>query len=368
MDVKIDFHDKKKMAQKAYDKYPNDRYINFLRQMFVDKEERFTKAGAIWMFNFYKKVNSIVFSLSLIFFSKVICTNPDNTYTHVLDNDNFITYYLALPNASHFPITIIFQGSQSESAFSIFSKFKEKVLQNKSALLVIEKPGIESTNINKQKYIAQNNVRKRVSDAGTIIERLRTVAGFNGFLIIMGGSEGSTVASLVASDYQDQVQALVLLATGSLAIPFEEQVPYNIATNLTTEFRFLPFKPIYWLTKKYCAYKFNQIRKKPLSATDTALGEYSHYWWTSILEATNSVMERIKQSTFPVLIAYGEKDDPSGSNKQLALKLRTEGYNHIDFNCYPGLNHTFEDSSRKNYKEKVVDDCLQWIQKRTGND
>lgn len=164
---------------------------------------------------------------------------------------------------------------------------------------------------------------------------------------MVGGSEGTLVASALAEQLQDQVIALLLFA-GVGFEPFQEAV-INAIQNMPWHKR--------WYVR-LCAGSDQDIRnqfhimQENSTSTKMCAGQTYQYW----ADMQERSLKGILDLKMPIYYMMGSKDELFQSSKKLQETALQNGNRHITFVWYDALGHEMGDSF-----DKVMSDAREWL-------
>ena len=306
-------------------------------------------------------------SLSIIIFfllineytsSQVLLSNP---ICIEREDGSVIQYYLELNNKNaHEPRTLFLflQGSDYNSVRGLPSLNIIKSIYPNADVLTIEKYGITdtlsySTQIRgalSDDYAKFDTPLQRVYDAERVIEILWNNYNYDS-LIVLGGSEGATVAYILASESQ-RVNATITIGGGGRF--FMDDVICSIeATDLPNEEKIKEIEGF----KSFSQFIISQ------DSLDFTMSDHGFNYWKTILNIDQQ--EIISRVSTPILILQGGKDISVSPEKttEMVGKLREIGKSNIDYYFYPEYDHSLNVSEDETAREKVISDIRNWIQK-----
>ncbi len=231
----------------------------------------------------------------------------------------------------------------------------------KIAVLSIEKPGLpDPGNDCPREYLERNTMDQRVEDVHTVISSLRGHhPGWDNRLYVAGGSEGATVASLVAPALPE-TRALILMAGGGGFSMADEML-------LLREKRMLEQGSSETQVAEALAemrLKFEEIRGNPTSELFW-FGETNTYkWWASILFA--DLVGALRDFAQPLYMIHGTADEsvPVESADALAANLSANGKTKLTYVRREGLSHSFRDASGNSFLEHTFASAFLWLMKQ----
>lgn len=250
-----------------------------------------------------------------------------------------VTYYLELPNADDFPLFVILQGSECLKVSHKYETLRQKILAKGTAVLRVEKPGLTAeTEIGDcpAEYSRLNTPQQRVLDLLSVLGHLRpTYPSWNGELVLMGGSEGTMVASMTATRHPG-VKAVALLSggggqtfaaemfrawTNQLKVQNKEQSEIDELMEIMAEGMEEALR--------------NPTPYQEFASDEKQLAHNTHYWWSKTLPYKG--INVLRQLNAPLLIVHSKQDLhlPFESAENLYVTLKSEGQD-VTFKVYEG--------------------------------
>lgn len=299
-----------------------------------------------------------------IFYSQLHSTPTAHTITR--SHKTQCHYYLQrehLNNKEQFSIVLMLHGSEADSVTHFMPLIDTSwCIHNKCALLGIEKPGVTKDTCDKKEYFKYNTLTQRASDCVMVIEHLRlTEPLWNGKLIILGGSEGGTLAAYVTPLLKQTVATIIIAGGCGMTLRQEilklaqkensNDVRGNvnyILSNLSINF---------WLT---LCYLFPTDKIRAVGNTNTLR------WWRSI--ADYNPLTSLKNVTTPLYCIHGTADTncPIESAYALVDAFKKWEKTNLVFKEYQGFDHCFNDAQENNHYEVVTHEALAWVEQFLG--
>lgn len=224
---------------------------------------------------------------------------------------SIIYYHLTRPVEAGFPLVIVLQGSEYRLVGDRFGPLTDHLVGRGVGVLTVEKPGL-GPGLAVVDYLRQNTIERRLLDYLEVLAWLRqSEAGWDGRLVLVGGSEGGLVAGILAT-LVPETRAAVLISSVSTK-PMAEWLPEHVLEQMRASGAPAAAREA-WLAE------FQAMRAachaSPDSrewASDEGLARNSYRFWHSILEVkTTAALEKAR---VPTLVLLGSKDDsmPSAS-------------------------------------------------------
>lgn len=267
------------------------------------------------------------------------------------DESEILGYFHKPSHCEQFPIMIVCQGSYvSKQTLQSCKPLFDKIVKNfgdiSLGILAIEKRGSYQDRCDLIEFNAYNTVSNRISDNLIAIQGLpKIIDGWNGRLILTGGSEGTYVASELAKELQESVKALILFAGGGY---------HSYKEELITTFLCQPWYVRWYI--RWCTGTEQEIRKQfqimhsEPTPTNMWAGQTYRYW-ADIQERSLAGILELKM---PIYYMKGCKDDNFSSSK--ALQSAYQQNNHITFVWYTGMGHDMGNSF-----DTVMQNAKTWL-------
>lgn len=271
-----------------------------------------------------------------------------------------IQFYLTRPSTGlPVPLLLILQGSSCSSIYKSALGAGRFVEQNKIARLDIEK-----FDLNKDAtscplgYLNNNTIDQRIADSLRVMQVLRDTSSswWNGKLMIVGGSEGGTIAPILAS-YIPETTKLVVMAGGTgwtmrESMPFllEKELRSKGADEQTIDSELKNMETI-----------FDDVIKNPTSTKVYNGNTNTYKWWNSILNLRpRNFMIDLK---IPILMVHGDVDSacPVESARATADAFKTSAKTNFKYIEYPGLDHHWNDSAGQSHANQIFTDVFTWV-------
>lgn len=270
-----------------------------------------------------------------------------------------IQYYLQKP---HLPasriLLIVLQGSDCNSV--THDKFIYDVLRNAwpaADLLVVEKYGI-TADLTKSAsaerpdcpdlYIEKDSPTQRLDDLKRVTRKVLENADYQS-VIVLGGSEGATIAAMFAAKTH-LPDAVVLINGGGRW--FLDDVLHSIGKQSPGE----------TLQQDLDGFKGFAAHVTSSERFDLQVSNHGYSWWREML--TIDQQELLQKITTPVLVVQSGKDESvlPAAVSTLQEQLRKSGKNNIDWVVYPDLDHGLSDSKGNSEAAQVVAGIHRWLQ------
>jgi pimeloyl-ACP methyl ester carboxylesterase len=309
---------------------------------------------------------------SLLFSFSLLSNQSESIVISQPDGSEIRGYFHKPQQCAQFPIMIVCQGSyvsqnELQSCKPLFDKIVRNFATEPIGILAIEKRGSYPDVCDLIEFNAYNTVSNRITDNLTTIHALPDIIdGWNGKLILIGGSEGTYVATALAEQLQDQVTALLLIAGAGyqsfkqeLITDFKLQPWY--ARCYIRLFIELPHQPWYkkWFirmfgnTERQVQRQFHVMQENPTPKLMWA-GQTYQYW----ADAQNRNLLTILELNIPIYYMMGCKDTGFIAGKKLQESACKANRNNITFVWYDHLGHDLGDLF-----DTVIQDAQEWLSK-----
>lgn len=274
-------------------------------------------------------------------------TNACASDTLFRENGTEIRYYL--DNSRGDNLLVIFHGSDCNSVTHMSSV--QTIWQGiapDAALLTIEKYGIDASlryATGEQPhcptaYLENNTIEQRIDDGVHVVQ---TLMDSYQRIMLVGGSEGGSIALGVAAKIQE-VHAVLVLNAGSSS--FQHDVEYSIIRSVPEE------------EKKLVLQEFRQFAAQILESEapfPVEVSGHGYGFWKDIL--TRDLLSPLNQISAPVLIMQSTADesvDPLKAQQQIE-SLISAGADNIQLVMLHGLDHSFRDASGRSKLGDVLE-------------
>ncbi|BEL79480.1 TPA: alpha/beta hydrolase family protein [Serratia marcescens] len=276
--------------------------------------------------------------------------------TLLREDKSSIRYYLdaAVPGETSPALLVILQGSDCNSVRHIRLVTPMRQVLPAADLLTVEKYGIDDTLPYREEvprqdcpdaFVQHDTPQRRVSDVTRV---LQAVIARNGYqkVVVLGGSEGAVIASLVTAS-SGLVDATLAFSGGGRW--FIDDVRHSVADAPKEEKAGLNA----FLQQVLTAPPF------PLNASD-----HGYAWWHGMLNIDQ--LATLRSIKTPVLIVQGDQDravSPGAVGKMIA-ELRADGKTNITYLNYPALDHVMRRENGESEMTRVVADMRAWLEKQ----
>lgn len=271
---------------------------------------------------------------ALFAFSSAFATTQKLHLTRA--NGTLLTaYYDTPPHAENFPIVIFILGSQCDSVAEWHQMLKPKAHQYEVGFITLEKFGVYSIDeINLEEYDFANSREFRIHDHLHFIRQLREglIQGWNGQLIVVGGSEGGMIAAALTARVPEIVATMILSSGGGMSSM--EEVTFALRRHLQDQCE-SEDELNYYMRK--LEVKFAEMMHDP-SPYKSFLG-YTYKWWACHLKY--HTLDDLLQIECPLFYAHGTEDEviPVESADLAVDILRQTGKTNFVYRRIDGCNH-----------------------------
>lgn len=202
-------------------------------------------------------------------------------------------------------------------------------------------------------YISNDNPEQRVKDIDNVLTFVRKKYGYKN-IIVIGGSEGSLVASILSSRV-DYLCATVLFGVGGRY--FLDDVIHSIKfTSQNTD------------TVNRNIEGFKQLSQHILTHVpfQFSMSNHGYTWWRSMLSFDREM--QLFKIKIPVLVIQGGADQSASPEKatEMYKSLQEKGKNNIEYKLYPEYNHSLNLTINDNSADIVIANIKEWLEIKVG--
>lgn len=273
------------------------------------------------------------------------------TYNH---NGKEINYYVVQQGKQKsVNLLVLMQGSDCQSIVNnpnIVKRFGA-VIPN-SDILLVEKTGLnEEIGIDGQEvpdekcpveYMKNDSPFERADNYIALLNKLK---GDYQRIIIVGGSEGATVANLVASKVNFITASVVLNSGGRY---FLDDVLYSIQHTTPTQDVANSIEGF----KQFA----EAAKRKQLDENQFVSGHGPKWWYESLSIDSLNVIQSIKHPHLIIQTMNDVNVDAYSTEKMIKDNQNPQ----ISFKMYQNLDHFFKDNTGQLHTDIIVDDIQQW--------
>ena len=268
-------------------------------------------------------------------------------------NDSVLKYYFEEPISESYPVIVNIDGSGCKSTYiSHQNAIKFGHALENLAVLTVEKYDLgPSTSDCPQSFLDNNTVERRILDHLIVFEELKLkYPKWNKELILIGGSEGGTVASLLAG-LTSGIKALVLPASGG-GLTMQEEFHFFLKRNVDV---------CGMLDSNNLDGKFEEIFSNPTSTKNWCGTTNTYKYWANILPLRP--IDTLININIPIYIAHGTTDEnvPIESSDIIKSRFDAVKKTNLTYKRYTGLNHRWEDEAGKAHTKDVLMDMFFWL-------
>lgn len=297
--------------------------------------------------------------LFLLCIGLVPATNLNATsYQFERPNKTISTYYLDKSNTQDsFSIVLMLQGSETNTVRNFMNLPDDEWLEKiNAAVLAVEKPGVTQDGFDRKIYLSNNSLWQRAEDCMKVVERLRDLEpNWNGNLLIVGGSEGATLAAYL-SPLIPETKATIMFSGGcGMSLHDELQVLENKRT--CDSIRALYSK---YSIKAY-VYAMIALSKWFPNSAYTCIGENNTLkYWNTI--GNYNPLTSLEKLSIPLYLVHGTHDTncPIESAEKLVNHFNNIGKTNLTYRSYPGYDHNFFDEAGENHWIEVSHEAFEW--------
>lgn len=294
--------------------------------------------------------------LALLFSASVFAEKIMNIELNRPDKSKIVAR-LVIPNPDlPFPIVLYLQGSSCVSLKDYKFQISPGLVKKNYALLSIEKPGVtkdmKQEDCFKESYLLKNDVFARANDAENVLKFIKKNTKWSDDYFVIGASEGTIVATLLAK--KKSPRGLALLA-GANGLTMEDE--FNVLIDKHK-------RPCGFTSKNELKNKIQTIYLRPDSKEtwcSSSSSPNSFYWWSRILRL--NVMDDLKTFDFPIWAAHGTEDDavPIESSIEAEKWFQSNEKTNFTLKRYEGLNHKWRNQKGEKKIDEVMKDLDQWL-------
>ena len=278
------------------------------------------------------------------------------------DDGSSIQYYLRLEEAGKHSdnLLVTLQGSDCNSVSKIKGIDTLRKVYRDADVLTVEKYGITdalpySAETERadcpDAYIENDCIEQRACDIDRIIRLLRGEWPYRR-VILVGGSEGATVAAMLSAKV-DYISATVLFGVGGRY--FLDDVIHSMAFTISSE--------------EELARSVEGIRQLAQAIHsdapfDIEMSNHGYKWWHSMFSFDQeATLARINS---PVLILQGGNDRSASPAKatEMVNALKKKGKNNFDYIFYPEYDHALHLSDGDDPSGTVIGDINNWLHQK----
>ena len=302
-------------------------------------------------------------SISILFILTLLSTSSwAETYRLKRDDGSDITYYIERnPQISSKTLLVLIQGSDCNSVKNnqfIIDNFGRVI--GDADILLVEKYGLNdelayvSSEIPREdcpsEYLYNDAPLQRVDDYVSLLNGLKRQYPN---IVLLGGSEGATIANLIA-DKLDFIQASVVINGGGarfiddVIFSMKHQLPEAEQQAAIDEFKTLIL----------------DIKEKKIPA-ETIIGEHSQLWWDQMTDIDSEVI--LTRTQTPTLVIQTLNDVNVDTEQLLIMQNKITNPN-ISFKTYENLDHYFKDKDNVLNTEIINQDINAWYKQIIATD
>ncbi|NHB93401.1 alpha/beta hydrolase family protein [Photorhabdus cinerea] len=296
---------------------------------------------------------------SILIFTCYIGFVYSNTHKQFFRHDGSeITYYLKQREGKN--LLVLIQGSDCNSIAN--NKFVNETFNDiypDTDVLTVEKYGINASlpwsdagerSDCPKAYIESDTPEQRVKDYIQIIGYLKNQNKYKK-IIILGGSEGATVANLITSQV-NYIDRTISLNGGSRYLA--DDVIHSMKSEVPPEHIDQAIKG------------FREFQQRIHNNNNTGKLEMSNHgtnWWKVALGINQYKV--LNQTKRPVLIIQTLNDNSVSVSAAMKMEEQLKKSN-ITFYQYSGLNHGFKNSAGVLQVAPIVEDIRNWLSRTSG--
>ncbi len=253
---------------------------------------------------------------------------------------------------SKFTLVLFLDGSGCASVVRL-APYLPVFIDAGFGVVVPEKRGVEPGDDGvacRSEFLRTNDRLTRVADADLVIAQLAgRFPRWNGKLIVMGGSEGASLAPEIATHHFGETVAVVLMGGGGWDQATELKVlaekNREDAGSFETQFALMEANP---------------------TSAQSWLGESNTYRrWASYLRYRP--LDYLIKVDAPIYVVHGTRDvaTPIESPEAIATTFKELGKTNLTLREWQGLDHRWTDAQGKNHLHEVGGEMVEWMQEVT---
>ena len=270
-----------------------------------------------------------------------------------------LTYFLVQPGGgARYPLVLYLDGSSCRSVTESLQYFPTLV-ENGYGVVAPEKRGVQPDDNGKacsEDFLRTNDRRQRVADADLLLAVLPAkVPRWDGRLVVIGGSEGATIAPEVAVRHPATV-AVILMAGGAMDQARELEILKRKEPRAATA-----GDPEIERAVAEMNAKFREIEADP-SPAKSWLGPANTYRrWASYLRYRP--LDFLAKLTCPIYMVHGARDTaaPVESAEAAVAEFARLGQRNLTYRRYEHFDHRWNDEAGKNHLLDVGIDLMTWL-------
>lgn len=254
------------------------------------------------------------------------------------------------------PVVVFIDGSNEASVLLSHDKLAPRFNPKNLGFISLEKRGISADKIDKKTFYAHDCFQERLQDYSLLLSAIRDqkIAGCNGSVILLGGSEGGKIAPRLSLDFSNLVQGVVLIASGG-GLSFAEEMKYQSQQLIQQKERSkkLGYKVRGVMFPKEIDKTYDKMLKNPNSLK--MCGPKTWKWFASYL-SYDLLSDLLKVNT-PIYMIHGEQDIliPIKSADLVEKAFSEAGKTNLHYARHPDLGHALTG------REDVYTPMLEWI-------
>lgn len=256
----------------------------------------------------------------------------------------------SLPLNRRRAVIFYLQGSGAQSVLDSAEKLAGAATMN-ALVVVMERREVGARGeVDRQVRARHSTLAQRTSDHLSVVDDYLARLDDGTPVIVMGGSEGGTIACEVAR-MRPRVTQLVLLGSGG-------------GWTQAREFRHFVEEDGSYLDVANIAEledRFERIRNDPHSA-DRQWAGHSHRYWSSFL--WHHPLRSLLELEIPILLLHGAEDRsvPVMSARAIAEAFSSRGKSNLTYREYDDMDHSFRDSRGRSMFPLLEIDMVRWFQ------
>ena len=248
-------------------------------------------------------------------------------------------YYDAPPQRG--PLLVILQGSECRRVSDKYGPLLEQAKGHNLGVLRVEKPGLgPDTPLGECPiaYLQRNTLERRIWDLLSVLGEMRKRPEWDGWLVVLGGSEGAMLAGLTAP-LIPETRAVVLISGGG-GDTFAEEIDQIVSAQMRQS-----GAPAAKLEEQSQAFRqlCDQVHREPTTlkewGSDGKLARNTHLWLSRAEDL--AIYRPLLRVDVPILLVHGAQDasTPLHSAQKLEQIFRERGKLNLELRVEEGDGH-----------------------------
>ncbi len=295
---------------------------------------------------------AVLFFVACLFIPAIAPATTQKLHLTRANGTLLTAYYDAPPHAESFPIIVFILGSQCDSVAEWHQMLKARAHAYEVGFITLEKHGVYSIDeIDLEEYDLHNSREYRIHDHLHFVKQLREglIQGWNGQLIMCGGSEGGMIAAAMTARCPEVVATMILSSGGGMST--QEEIMLALRNHLRSQCE----------SDAELEHYAHQLELKMVEMIQDPT-PYRHFlgftykWWACHLQYCT--IDDILQIDCPLYYAHGDEDEiiPVESADIAVQILRESGKTNFVYRRIEGCNHQAHLTHMH-----VFDEAFEWL-------